>query len=148
VVPSLQVDYEDTRIKQYHKEGRALRTETTINDRRDFGIGKQLLKNLSELRRVGFQANRHLLEVQTMSHDCSIGEDAFESLSLLAQLLGLDPTQYPAGTTYDLRRLRLHGLIQRIPKRGQAHRPEDRPVLFPHLRAAPLAKTRGDHVLT
>jgi hypothetical protein len=36
---------------------------------------------------------------------------------LLAQLLGLDPADYPVGRmTYDLRRLRLHGLIQRIPK--------------------------------
>ena len=32
VTPSLHVDYKNTRIKQYHKEGRALRTETTIND--------------------------------------------------------------------------------------------------------------------
>ena len=32
VVPSLHVDYKGTRIKQYHKEGRALRTETTINN--------------------------------------------------------------------------------------------------------------------
>jgi hypothetical protein len=54
VVPSLHVDYKNSRIKQYHKEGRALRTETTINNTRDFGIGK-LLKNLPELRRVGFQ---------------------------------------------------------------------------------------------
>jgi hypothetical protein len=45
VVPSLHVDYKNTRIKQYHKEGRALRTETTINNTRDFGIGK-MLKNL------------------------------------------------------------------------------------------------------
>jgi hypothetical protein len=40
-----------TRIKQYHKEGRALRTETTIDNTRDFGIGK-LLKNLPALRRA------------------------------------------------------------------------------------------------
>jgi hypothetical protein len=160
VVPSLHVDYKNSRIKQYHKEGRALRTETTINNTRDFGIGK-LLKNLPALRQVGFQANRRLLEVQTVSHDCSIGEDAFDRVvrpievdgqrasalpfgdarvqallsvlvlfsfqlrgftnremrALLAQLLALDPAQYPAGRmTYDLRRLRLHGLIQRIPK--------------------------------
>jgi hypothetical protein len=59
VVPSLHVDYKSTRIKQYHKEGRALRTETTINNTRDFGIGKSL-RNLPALRQIGFQANRRL----------------------------------------------------------------------------------------
>jgi hypothetical protein len=39
VTPSLHVDYKHTTIKQYHKEGRALRTETTINDTRDFHLG-------------------------------------------------------------------------------------------------------------
>src|SRR3977135_1963018 len=160
VIPSLHVDYKSTRIKQYHKEGRALRTETTINNTRDFGIGK-LLKNLPALRQGGFQANRRLLDVQKISHDCSIGEDAFDRVvrpaevegqrasalrfgdkrvqalfavlvlfslqlrgftnqkmrPLLAQLLGLDPANYPAGKlTYDLRRLRLHGIIVRIPR--------------------------------
>src|SRR5712691_9246491 len=42
VTPSLHVDYKHATIKQYHKEGRALRTETTINDTRDFRIGKRL----------------------------------------------------------------------------------------------------------
>jgi hypothetical protein len=159
VVPSLHVDYKTTRIKQYHKEGRALRTETTINNTRDFGIGK-LLKNLPALRQVGFQANRRLLDVRRISHDCAIGEDAFDRVvrptevegqrasalrfgdqraqalfsvlvvfslqlrgfnnremrTMLAQLLGLDPANYPIGRmTYDLRRLRLHGIIERIP---------------------------------
>jgi hypothetical protein len=159
VIPSLHVDYKNTRIKQYHKEGRALRTETTINDTRDFGIGRQL-KNLPALRQIGFQGNRRLLEVQKISHDCAIGEDAFtevvqpievdgqraaslrfgdarvqalfavltvfslqlrgftnaEMRVLLAQMLGVDPANYPAGRmSYDLRRLRLHGIIQRIP---------------------------------
>jgi hypothetical protein len=36
VTPSLHVDYKHATIKQYHKEGRALRTETTINNTRDF----------------------------------------------------------------------------------------------------------------
>lgn len=160
VVPSLHIDYKNTRIKQYHKEGRALRTETTINNTRDFAIGKRL-KNLPALRQVGFRANRRLLDVQHISHDCSLGEDAFrqvvkpieldgqrasalrfgdervqalfavltvfslqlrgftnaEMRVLLAQLLGLDPANYPAGRmTYDLRRLRLHGIIERIPR--------------------------------
>src|SRR5256885_1866340 len=36
VVPSLHVDYKSSRIKIYHKEGQALRTETTVNNTRDF----------------------------------------------------------------------------------------------------------------
>jgi len=36
--------------------------------------------------------------------------------SHIAQLLGRAPDQYAAGQmTYDLRRLRLHGLIERVP---------------------------------
>jgi hypothetical protein len=38
VIPSLYVDYKSSRIKPYHKEGRALRTETTINNTRDFRV--------------------------------------------------------------------------------------------------------------
>src|SRR5438876_6427258 len=68
VTPSLHVDYKHTRIKQYHKEGRALRTETTINNTCDFAIGKRL-HNLPALREIGFQANRRLLHVQKISHD-------------------------------------------------------------------------------
>jgi len=160
VIPSLHVDYKSSRIKQYHKEGRALRTETTINNTRDFGIGKHL-RNLPALRTIGFQANRRLLDVQTISHDCAIGEDAFDQVvhpievngqratalrfgdartqallnalvlysvhaqgfnnvqlrPHLATLQGIDPEHYGAGRmSYDLRRLRFHGLIERIAK--------------------------------
>jgi hypothetical protein len=80
VTPSLHVDYKRSRIKQYHKEGRALRTETTINDPRDFGIGKRL-SNLPALRRIGFQANRRLVDVQRISQDCAVGEDAFKGVN-------------------------------------------------------------------
>ena len=159
VTPALHVDYKHSRIKQYHKEGRALRTETTINDTRDFQIGKRL-KNLPALRQIGFQANRRLLHVQSLSQDCLLGEDAFQQVNqpqtisgqrvaalrftdprvhallsallafrllpcgfanhelraLLAPLLGLDPDHFtPGQMTYHLRRLRLHGLIERIP---------------------------------
>jgi hypothetical protein len=160
VTPSVHVDYKNTRIKQYHKEGRALRTETTINNTRDFGIGKRL-HNLPALREIGFPANRRLLHVQKISHDCAIGEDAFRRvnepvvvhgqrasalrfadvdvqtlLSALlvfrllprgfsnrelrdhwAPLLGKTAqTITPGQMTYHLRRLRLHGLIERLPK--------------------------------
>jgi hypothetical protein len=73
VIPSLHVDYKHSRIKQYHKEGQALRTETTINDTRDFGVGKSL-KNLPTLRQIGFSANRRLLDVQKITQDCALGD--------------------------------------------------------------------------
>jgi len=80
VVPSLHIDYKGTRIKQYHKEGRALRTETTINNARHFYIGKRL-HNLPQLRQIGFQANRRLLEVEKISHDCILAEEAFQQIN-------------------------------------------------------------------
>ncbi|HSS23810.1 MAG TPA: hypothetical protein VLL82_05270 [Mycobacterium sp.] len=159
VTPSIHVDYKHSKIKQYHKLGRAIRTETTINDTRDFAIGKRL-RNLPALRQVGFQANRRLLATQRLGHDPIAAARVFTSvtepvtvgdtriaglrfgdpramalLSLLAvfrlsvrgftnrelrqhlaPLLGLLPGTMTAGqATYDLRRLRTHGLIHRIP---------------------------------
>lgn len=80
MTPSLHVDYKHTRIKRYHKEGRALRTETTINDTRDFSIGKRLT-NLPAPREIGFTANRRLLRLQSLSHDPITGADALHALT-------------------------------------------------------------------
>jgi hypothetical protein len=80
VTPSLYVDYKHTRIKQYHKQGRALRTETTINDTTDFSIGKRLT-NLPALREIGFSANRRLLHVQRLGHDPIAGADALDTIN-------------------------------------------------------------------
>ena len=160
VTPSLNVYYKNTRIKQYHKENRALRTETTINNTYDFGIGKRL-HNLPKLREIGFAANRRLLEIERLSHDCMLAEDTFQSINgpvaagrqrasglrfadprahqllqavilfrqiaqgfrcddlrrHLAALSGRAPEQISRGAiTYQLRRLRLHGFVERLPK--------------------------------
>ena len=160
VTPSLHVDYKNSKIKQYHKLSKAIRTETTINDARDFGIGKRLT-NLPALRQIGFQANRRLLAAQKLSHDPIAGAAALaqvtdpvitpagtrvaglrltdpRALALLhvlcvfrllphgftnavlrrhlAPLIGKTPDLMTSGQiTYDLRRLRMHGLIERIP---------------------------------
>ena len=160
VTPSLHVQYKNSKIKQYFKLMRALRTETTINNTRDFGIGK-LLGNLPALREIGFQANRRLLDVQSLSHDCQLGQESFANLhqpvvedeqrvpalrfgdprvmamlqaltsfqlltrgfrnrdlrEFIAPLLGLRVDEFSQGRmTYDLRRLRLRGLLERIPR--------------------------------
>jgi hypothetical protein len=92
VIPSIHVDYQHSRIKQYWKQGVALRTECTINDSRDFRIGKRL-PNLPALREVGFSANRRLLEVQRISCDPIAGADAFEQV---CQPLVVDGQRVPA----------------------------------------------------
>jgi hypothetical protein len=61
VTPSLHIDYKNSKIKQYHKLGKALRTETTINDTADFGVAKGL-SHLPELKEIGFTASRRLLD--------------------------------------------------------------------------------------
>ena len=42
VIPSLRIDYKSNGIKQYFKEGRALRTELTVHNPQDFGVGRKL----------------------------------------------------------------------------------------------------------
>jgi hypothetical protein len=57
--------YKSSRLKQYFKEGRALRTETVICDTRDFGIGRKVnAENWHALYVVGQQANRRLCDAQ------------------------------------------------------------------------------------
>ena len=90
VIPSLHVYYKNTHLKQYHKtggRGAGLRTETTINNSYDFGVGR-LLGNLPKLREIGFGANRRMLEVEKASHDCRIGAQTFEALQSPASVEG------------------------------------------------------------
>jgi hypothetical protein len=160
VIPSLRVDYKSNGIKQYFKEGRALRTEVTVHDPRDFGLGRKL-EHLPALRKLGFQTNRRVLHVQKTSQDFMMSEALFEEVTgprcvenqrasalrfgdpvvlalfavlvwfrllpcgfrsrdlreHIAPLLGDNPSQWTQGRlTYQLRRLRLHGLIERVPK--------------------------------
>jgi hypothetical protein len=57
--------YKSSRLKQYFKEGRALRTETVICDTRDFGIGRRVCaENGNALRAVGESANRRLCDAE------------------------------------------------------------------------------------
>src|SRR6266487_4367408 len=114
VTPSLHVDYKNSKIKQYHKLGKALRTETTVNDTRDFGIGKRLT-NLPGLRLTD-QRSLALLAVLCIFRLLPHGFTNAGLRRHLAPLPGKDPDLMTSGQiTYDLRRLRLHGLIERIP---------------------------------
>lgn len=65
VDPTLCCNYKSSRLKQYFKEERALRTETVICDTRDFGIGRRVCaENWHALRAVGESANRRLCDAE------------------------------------------------------------------------------------
>lgn len=91
VLPSLHIDYKRCRVKQYFKEGRALRTETTINDAYDFGVGRWLA-NFAALQAIGRQLNTRLLEQERVAHDCGMARA--ELADLLAP--GRTPEGQPA----------------------------------------------------
>ena len=156
VDPSLHVDYKHCHVKQYFKQGRALRTETTINEPADFAIPKALA-NMPRLKDIGHTVNRRLLATERLAEDCSVATEDLEHLqrptvtaegqrvaalrlgdprviallsALCAFTLHLDAFRnrdlrrlvetlrgsYTANQmTYDLRRLRLRGLVTRLP---------------------------------
>lgn len=161
VNPSLHIDYMHSRVKQYFKEGRGLRTETTVNNPLDFKVRKRL-QSLPVLRQIGYQANRRLLDLEMISQDSAMGEEEFAGVNgpiqvegqrasglrygdsrvqallmalllfafvvngfrarefgqKLAGLLGIGAEELsPGRLSYELRRLRLHGLIERVPRR-------------------------------
>jgi len=149
--------YKHSRVKQYLKEGRALRIETVINKPADLGVLARL-EHLSELVAKARAVNRRLLMIERAGQGCAIGSALFERIhqpyiregqrtgalrfgdpramaltgalccvvhavtgftnrslrGLVAGLLGTDYTT--SQMTYDLRRLRLHQLIERVPR--------------------------------
>ena len=159
-IPVFHVYFKSNKLKQYYKEAKALRNEMTINNPRDFGIGKMLTEeNFRSIRQVGIDTIKRLLRVETLAHDPSVSQDKLDSIeeaaevagrrvsplprsnkrvrgllnaliachlipggfrnrdlkSRLAHLLGKMPDQITTGQmTYDLRRLRGHGLIEKV----------------------------------
>jgi hypothetical protein len=154
----LNVFYRHSRIKQYLKDGRAMRIETVINHPRDLGCNARL-HNLDDLQVKARACNRRILEAERVGQGCVLASPAFERIAhptvdaaggrtpalrfgdprvmaltgalchtllaatgftnknlrvLIAGLLGSD--YRPNQMTYDLRRLRLNGLIRRIPR--------------------------------
>jgi hypothetical protein len=154
----LNVFYRHSRIKQYLKDGRAMRIETVVNHCRDLGCHARL-HNLDDLQTRARAGNRRILHAERVGQGCVLASPAFERIAhptadaaggrtpalrfgdprvmaltgalchtllaatgftnkhlrvLIAGLLGSD--YRPNQMTYDLRRLRLAGLIRRIPR--------------------------------
>jgi hypothetical protein len=152
----IDFSYKHSRVKQYLKEGRALRIETVVNKPRDLGLRSRIV-HLPELVLAARQVNARLLSIERAGQGCAIGSALFERIhqpyaregqrtgalrfgdvramalagalsmvvsavtgftnkSLRGQVAGLLGTTYSASQmSYDLRRLRLHGMIERLP---------------------------------
>ena len=152
----IDFSYKHSRVKQYLKEGRALRIETVINKPKDLDVLARI-EHLGELVAKARQVNDRLLMIERAGQGCAIGSALFERIhqpyaregqrtgalrfgdqramalagslclvvhavtgftnkSLRGLVAGLLGTDYRASQmSYDLRRLRLHGLITRLP---------------------------------
>jgi hypothetical protein len=163
----VNVFYKHSRIKQYLKDGKAMRIETVVNAPRDLGCNARL-PNLDELQAKARAANRRILETERAGQGTVLASPAFERIAhpstdaegrrtpalrfgdprvmalagalcqtllaatgftnknlrvLIAGLLGSAYT--PGQMTYDLRRLRLNGLIRRLPHTNRYTLTED-----------------------
>jgi len=153
--------YKSSRIKQYLKDGRALRIETVVNCPNDLRCQRRLV-HLDELQAKARAVNRRLLDTERVGQGCVLASPAFERIaqtsltedgrktpalrfgdlrvqalagalcttmlavtgitnkSLRALMTGLlGGTVYTTNqASYDLARLRVNGLITRIPGRN------------------------------
>jgi hypothetical protein len=72
--------YKHSRIKQYLKDGRALRIETVINDAYDLACQRRL-PNLEALQTKARDANRRLLDTERVGQGCVLASPAFERIA-------------------------------------------------------------------
>jgi len=109
-LPTLRFSYKHTQIKQYLKEGRALRTETTFNDSYDFAIGRAI-DNLGQLRDKGQGINARLLEVERGTEEARLSGPELTDLVLPART---DGRRIPALRFGDPRVMALHAALVAI----------------------------------
>ena len=152
---TINTGYKHSRIKEYFKQGRALRIETVINDTTDLGVKRRLV-HLPELQTKARDVNRRMLHHEHVGQGCVLASPAFEriaqpsvtdgrrapalrfgdprvqalagALAVTAHLIGglthkslrplvealLGQPYSRSRCSYDLRRLRLKGLIVRL----------------------------------
>jgi hypothetical protein len=152
---TIDARYKHARVKQYFKQGRALRIETVINDPTDLGVLRRIV-HLDELVGKARAVNRRLLDAERVGQGCVLASPAFEriarpslvdgrrapalrfddprvmalagALAVSSNLIGgfsnktirpligglLGEPYNQATCCYDLRRLKLKGLIRKV----------------------------------
>ena len=77
---TLNVFYRNSRLKQYLKDGVALRIETVVNDPRDLRCNRQL-QNLPELQAKARAINARLLETETVGQGTALVSPVIERIT-------------------------------------------------------------------
>ena len=77
---TLNVFYKNSRLKQYLKDGVALRIETVINSPKDLRCNRQL-QNLPELQDKARAINARLLETETVGQDTALVSPVIERIT-------------------------------------------------------------------
>ena len=72
--------YKHSRIKQYLKNGRALRVETVINSPDDLGCRRRL-EHLDELQTKARDVNGRLIDTERVGQGCVLASPAFERVA-------------------------------------------------------------------
>ena len=105
---SVNAFYKHSRIKQYLKDGRALRVETVINSPDDLGCHRRL-RFLDELQAKARDVNRRLLDTERVGQSCVLASPAFERVAL--PTLTADGRRAPALRFGDPRVMALVGAL-------------------------------------
>ena len=77
---TVNVFYKHSRVKQYLKDGRAMRIETVINDAYDIGC-QRLLPNLDEVQARARAINQRLLDTERVGQGTILASPAFERIA-------------------------------------------------------------------
>lgn len=105
---TINVFYRNSRLKQYLKDGVALRIETVVNDPRDLRCNRQL-RNLPELQDKARAVNARLMETETAGQDTVLVSPVIERIT--RPTLTQDGRKAPALRFGDLRVQALAGAV-------------------------------------
>src|SRR5271165_2403808 len=137
---TLNVFYRNSRLKQYLKDGVALRIETVVNDPRDLRCNRQL-HNLPELQDKARAINARLLETETVGQGTALVSPVIERITRPTVTDG--GRKAPALRFGDLRVQARGRRPRRHAVHGHRHHEQDPPRLDDRPAAPPLQHEPG-----
>ena len=136
---TMNINYKNSRLKQYLKDGIALRIETVINNPNDLGCNKQL-HNLPELQDKARAINARLLETETPGQDTALVSPVIERITGPPSPAMGGRRPHCGSATFESRPWRRY---RRHAVHGHRHHQQDPPQLDDRPAAPPLQHEPG-----